>query len=123
MRGAAVRTNLGLVGRGRAAPRVQQGFSEDPEVRAKVSDRSYGVIIVDGDHSAAGVEADLEWAEKIAAPGGIVVLDDFGHAKWPGIKEAFEKHMATDTRLSVPRLRWRTRAICARRRRVRGSSS
>lgn len=98
--GAAVRTNLALVGAAGAAARIQQGFSEDPEVRALVSDRSYGVIIVDGDHSAAGVAADLEWAEQIVAPGGIVVLDDFGHPKWPGIKEAFEKHMATETRFT-----------------------
>lgn len=59
-----------------------------------------GLIIVDGDHSAGGVAADLEWAEKIVAPGGIVVLDDFGHPKLPGIKEAFDKHTATDTRFT-----------------------
>ncbi|GAB7104249.1 class I SAM-dependent methyltransferase [Streptomyces phaeofaciens JCM 4814] len=100
VREAAVRTNLSLVGPAGAAARIQQGFSEDPEVRALVSDRSYGVVVVDGDHSAAGVAADLEWAETIVAPGGIVVLDDFGHPKWPGIKEAFEKHMATDTRFT-----------------------
>ncbi|MGY0069549.1 class I SAM-dependent methyltransferase [Streptomyces sp. QTS137] len=100
VREAAVRANLAMMGAAGAAARIQQGFSEDPEVRALVSDRSYGVIIVDGDHSAAGVAADLEWAERIVAPGGIVVLDDFGHPKWPGIKEAYEKHMATDTRLA-----------------------
>ncbi|MFE9763276.1 class I SAM-dependent methyltransferase [Streptomyces sp. NPDC005808] len=99
VREAAVRTNLALVGAAGVAARIQQGFSEDPEVRALISDRSYGVIIVDGDHSAAGVAADLQWAEQIVAPGGIVVLDDFGHPKWPGIKEAFEKHMAGETRL------------------------
>ncbi|MEV1079089.1 class I SAM-dependent methyltransferase [Streptomyces sp. NPDC050211] len=98
--GAAVRTNLALAGAAGAAARIQQGFSEDPEVRALVADRAYGVVIVDGDHSAAGVAADLEWAEQIVAPGGIVVLDDFGHPKWPGIKEAFEKHMTTDTRFT-----------------------
>lgn len=100
VREAAVRTNLSLAGAAGAATRIQQGFSEDPEVRALVSDRSYGVIVVDGDHSAAGVAADLEWAERIVAPGGIVVLDDFGHPKWPGIKEAFDKHMAGDTRFT-----------------------
>ncbi|AWW37774.1 class I SAM-dependent methyltransferase [Streptomyces cadmiisoli] len=100
VREAAVRTNLALAGAAGAATRIEQGFSEDPEVRARVSDRSYGVIVVDGDHSAEGVAADLEWAERIVAPGGIVVLDDFGHPKWPGIEEAFEKHMATDTRLT-----------------------
>ncbi|SDC66506.1 class I SAM-dependent methyltransferase [Streptomyces prasinopilosus] len=100
VRGAAVRANLALAGAAGAATRIQQGFSGDPEVRALVSDRSYGVIVVDGDHSAAGVAADLEWAERIVAPGGIVVLDDFGHPKWPGIEEAFEAHMATGTRLA-----------------------
>ncbi|MET9133199.1 class I SAM-dependent methyltransferase [Streptomyces antibioticus] len=97
VREAAVRTNLSLVGPAGAATRIRQGFSEDPDVRSRVSDRSYGVVVVDGDHSAAGVAADLEWAETLVAPGGIVVLDDFGHPKWPGIKEAFDKHMAAGT--------------------------
>ncbi|MFF3499008.1 class I SAM-dependent methyltransferase [Streptomyces sp. NPDC003247] len=100
VREAAVRTNLSLAGAAGAAARVQQGYSGDPGVRALVSDRSYGVIVVDGDHSAAGVAADLEWAEEITAPGGIVVLDDFGHPKWPGITEAFQRHMAGDTRFT-----------------------
>ncbi|MBX9393954.1 class I SAM-dependent methyltransferase [Streptomyces sp. TRM72054] len=100
VREAAVRGNLALAGAAGAAARIQQGFSEDPEVRAAVSDRAYGVVVVDGDHSAEGVAKDLEWAERIVAPGGIVVLDDFGHPKWPGIKEAFEKHMTSDTRFT-----------------------
>ncbi|MFB6961668.1 class I SAM-dependent methyltransferase [Streptomyces sp. NPDC056309] len=96
----AVRTNLALAGPAGVAARIQQGFSEDPETRAAVSDRRYGVIIVDGDHSAAGVAKDLEWAEEIAAPGGIVVLDDYRDPKWPGIEEALDKHLAGDTRFT-----------------------
>ncbi|MFB7322384.1 class I SAM-dependent methyltransferase [Streptomyces sp. NPDC056190] len=96
----AVRTNLALAGPAGVAARIQQGFSEDPETRAAVSDRRYGVIIVDGDHSAEGVAKDLEWAEEIAAPGGILVLDDYRDPKWPGIKEALDKHLAGDTRFT-----------------------
>ncbi|MFF4764752.1 class I SAM-dependent methyltransferase [Streptomyces sp. NPDC001292] len=96
----AVRTNLALAGSAGVAARIQQGFSEDPETRAAVSDRRYGVIIVDGDHSAEGVAKDLEWAEEIAAPGGIVVLDDYRDPKWPGIKDALDKHLAGDTRFT-----------------------
>lgn len=92
-----VRANLALGGRAGAEARIQQGFSGDPEVRAAVSDRRYGVIIVDGDHSAEGVAADLEWVEEIVAPGGIVVLDDFGDARWQGVQEAAEKHLASGT--------------------------
>jgi hypothetical protein len=96
----AVRTNLALAGPAGVAARVQRGFSEDPATRAAVSDRAYGVIVVDGDHSAEGVAKDLQWAEEIAAPGGIVVLDDFGDPKWPGIKEALDKHLTGDTRFT-----------------------
>ncbi|MET7292078.1 class I SAM-dependent methyltransferase [Streptomyces griseoloalbus] len=95
-----VRTNLALAGPAGVAARIQRGFSEDPETRAAVSDRRYGVIVVDGDHSAEGVAKDLQWAEEIAAPGGIVVLDDFGDPKWPGIKEALDKHLTGDTRFT-----------------------
>ena len=97
-----VRANL-LLGGGRpgAEARIQQGFSGDPEVRAAVADRKYGVIIVDGDHSFEGVAADLEWVEEIVAPGGIVVLDDCGDPNWAGVSEALEKHLAGDTRLEL----------------------
>ncbi|MBD0423177.1 class I SAM-dependent methyltransferase [Streptomyces sp. TRM S81-3] len=96
----AVRTNLGLAGPAGAAARIQQGFSEDPETRAAVSDRRYGVIVVDGDHSAKGVAQDLEWAEEIAAPGAVVVLDDYGDPHWPGIKNALDDHLKGDTRFT-----------------------
>jgi predicted O-methyltransferase YrrM len=54
------------------------------------------VIVVDGDHSREGVLSDLQWAEKIIADGGIVVLDDYGDAAWPGVGEALETHLAND---------------------------
>jgi len=92
-----VRANLALGGRAGELARVEQGFSSDPEVRAAVSDRKYGVIVVDGDHSAAGVAADLEWVEQIAAPGAVVVLDDYGDAKWAGVQEAADRHLASST--------------------------
>lgn len=96
----AVRTNLALVGPAGTAARIQRGYSEDPDTRAAVSDRRYGVIVIDGDHSAEGVAKDLEWAEEIAAPGAVVVLDDFGDPKWPGIKDALDKHLAGGTRFT-----------------------
>ncbi|GAA1178558.1 class I SAM-dependent methyltransferase [Streptomyces hebeiensis] len=92
-----VRANLALGGRTGAEARVERGFSGDPEVRAAVSDRRYGVIVVDGDHSAEGVLADLEWAEEIVAPGGIVVLDDYGDAHWPGVQRSTDEYLARGT--------------------------
>lgn len=90
-----VRANLALCGsRSGLSARIERGFSSDPAVRDAVSDREYGVIVVDGDHSEEGVRADLEWVEKIVAPGGIVVVDDYGDRRWPGVRNALDTHLA-----------------------------
>ncbi|WP_037913107.1 class I SAM-dependent methyltransferase [Actinacidiphila yeochonensis] len=96
-----VRANLALGGAAGERARIEVGFSGDPQVRAAVSDREYGVIIIDGDHSARGVAEDLEWAEKIAAPGAIVVLDDYGDNKWAGVQEGADAHLAGDSRFEM----------------------
>ncbi|WP_329136350.1 class I SAM-dependent methyltransferase [Streptomyces sp. NBC_01476] len=96
-----VRANLALGGTAGEQARVQQGFSDDEVVQEAVSDREYGVIIVDGDHSAEGVRKDLEWAEKIIAPRGIVVLDDYGDGAWKGVQEGADKHLAGETRFEM----------------------
>ncbi|MCX5200753.1 class I SAM-dependent methyltransferase [Streptomyces sp. NBC_00237] len=91
-----VRANLALA----SAPansnyRIQKGFSQDADVRKAVSDRRYGVVVVDGDHSREGVLADLQWVEEIVADGGVVVLDDYGDTAWPGVGEALDEHLAS----------------------------
>lgn len=98
---AAVRINLALAGVAGLAARIQRGYSTDPAVRAAVADRRYGTVIVDGDHSQDGVAADLAWVEDIVAPGGVVVLDDFGDAKWPGVEAAFEERRRAGSRLEL----------------------
>jgi hypothetical protein len=94
-----VHRNLEAAGLREPQFRIVRGFSTDPEVRERVGDRTYGVIVVDGDHSEAGVAADLEWIEEIVEHGTVVVLDDYGDAKWPGVQAAADKHMARSTRL------------------------
>ncbi|MEV8568293.1 class I SAM-dependent methyltransferase [Streptomyces sp. NPDC051322] len=89
-----LRANLAFGGTPGAEARIVRGFSGDDDVRTRVSDRAYGVIVVDGDHSADGVRADLEWAEKIAAPGGTIVIDDYGDARWHEVKQAADQHLS-----------------------------
>ncbi|KRV50157.1 hypothetical protein AQ490_17300 [Wenjunlia vitaminophila] len=96
-----LRANLALAGVDPERVRVRPGFSGDPEVRDAVSDRSYGVVVVDGDHSAEGVADDLAWVEEIVAPGGIVVVDDYGDRNWPGVKEAADRHLADSDLLEL----------------------
>lgn len=101
VREEAVRTNLSLAGAAGIAARVRRGYSTDPLARADVADRKYGLIIVDGDHSEHGVSADLDWVEEIVAPDGVVVLDDYGDAKWPGVQSALDAHLLKGSRLSL----------------------
>ena len=89
-----VRANLALAGVDDARLRLIQGFSDDPRVQDWIADRQYGVMIIDGDHSATGVAGDLLLAERIVATGGIVVLDDYGDHNWPGVEQATTAHLA-----------------------------
>ncbi|GAB2608218.1 class I SAM-dependent methyltransferase [Streptomyces capparidis] len=98
---AVVRANLELAGVPEERVRLHRGFSGDPDIRAAVSDRAYGVVVVDGDHSAEGVRDDLRWVEEIVAPGGVVVVDDYGDRTWPGVKEATDEYLTTDTRFEL----------------------
>jgi len=81
--------------------RIIQGFSTDPVARSQVADRSYGVVIIDGDHSEAGVYEDLCWVQDLVEPGGIVVMDDFGDPRWTGVERAGHRYLADGGRLEL----------------------
>ncbi len=80
--------NLHLAGVREKDVRIIEGLSTDHSVRKQVAKRRYGVVIVDGDHSYEGVRRDLSWCGDLVQPRGIVVLDDFGDGKWPGVERA-----------------------------------
>jgi hypothetical protein len=98
---AVVAHNLRLAGVPDGQARIVRGLSGDEHVRTVVGDRQYGLVVVDGDHSAQGVAHDLQWVEKIAAHRGVVVVDDYGDPKWPGVRAGVDAHISESTRLSV----------------------
>jgi hypothetical protein len=95
------RANLQLAGVTGDRVRVVQGYSADPAIQESIADRQYGVMIIDGDHSAEGVAADLRLAENVVAERGIVVIDDYGDHKWVGVKQATTEFLATPTRFEL----------------------
>lgn len=96
-----VRANLALAGVSDDRLQLIEGLSGDPQVQAQIADRQFGVMIIDGDHSADGVATDLVLAERVVAAGGIVVLDDYGDHNWPGVEQATTAHLAGDTRFDL----------------------
>jgi hypothetical protein len=99
--GTVVRANLALAGIEPHRFRLLQGFSGDPMLQNAISDRAYGVMIIDGDHSAGGVANDLILAERVVASRGIVVLDDYGAKSWPGVEQAVGVHLSGLTRFAL----------------------
>ena len=51
---------------------------------AAVADAALDFVHVDGDHREAAVTADLDFAFRKLAPGGVVVLDDYHLGGWWG---------------------------------------
>lgn len=52
-------------------------------------------LYIDADHSYAGVNADLyRWAPHVK-PGGLLAGDDYGHPRYPGVKQAWDDYEAT----------------------------
>lgn len=99
---ATLRANLATAGliEGEQV-RVLQGYSTDPAVQQQAADQRYAVIIVDGDHSAEGVTADLWWVQDLLRPGGIVVMDDYGDPLWPGVQQAVDGYLRDGGRLTL----------------------
>ncbi|WP_424184287.1 class I SAM-dependent methyltransferase [Actinokineospora sp. G85] len=97
---ATVRANMRFGGVDTERLRIVRGFSTDAEVQEQVGE-GYDLIVVDGDHSRAGVFKDLRWAEEIANPGAVVVVDDYGDPGWPGVAEALDDHRKGGSRMRL----------------------
>lgn len=51
----------------------------------------FDFIFVDGDHFYAGVYGDLLYAEKLLAPGGMIVCHDYHEAAWRDVGMAVDR--------------------------------
>lgn len=59
------------------------------------SGRRFRLISIDGGHTAEHTQSDLRLVEQVLAPGGLVFLDDYYNADWPGVHEGFIRYLGT----------------------------
>lgn len=69
---------------------------------APVPRRSFRIFSVDGSHTARHTASDVETAFASLAPGGVVVVDDFYNARWPGVQEGVHRVLAARPDISAP---------------------
>jgi hypothetical protein len=69
-------------------------LSLGPTERQKLAAASGGFafVSVDGGHTPEHAYADFETAEAVVAPGGVVMVDDYYSARWPGVHEGVCRH-------------------------------
>jgi Methyltransferase domain len=82
---AITRENMRRVGAGANDFCVVKGSSYDDSTVAAVSDRSYELLLIDGDHSYEGVKNDFDRYSPLVAEDGIVLVDDYGSPSWPDV--------------------------------------
>jgi SAM-dependent methyltransferase len=62
-----------------------------------VADGSLDFVFIDADHAYAAVAADIDaWRGKVK-PGGILSGHDYGHPRFPGVKQAVDERLTVQT--------------------------
>ena len=70
---------------------ILQGLSVPVIGELAAEGTRFGLVFVDGDHSAEAVRADVEAARTVLAPGGVLAMHDFGEdCCCPGVRVALE---------------------------------
>lgn len=73
--------------------RLIKQLSTDETAVNRAGERSYDMVIIDGDHSVDGVARDFELYGSMVKPGGILVFDDYDTEDWPGIKPFVDEYV------------------------------
>lgn len=75
------------------ASEVGREWVENP----KKGGASVGLLFVDDDHSADGVNAAFEAWRPHLADGAVIAFDDYGHPDWPGVAQAVDELVDSGT--------------------------
>lgn len=71
-------------------------------VRARLGIDNARLFSVDGGHTIAHVVNDLEIAQELIVPGGVILLDDFLGPLWPSVTEGYFQYVRTANRKLAP---------------------
>jgi FkbM family methyltransferase len=88
--------------------RVVVGKRGDDEILAEVSDRQYDYVLIDGNHTLAGVAADIARYGGLVRPGGLLVLGHYDTTEWSQITTFVDRHVLGSRDWECVGTGWRT---------------
>lgn len=75
---------------------------------AEAASREYDLLVIDGDHSYAGVKSDFENYSPFVRQGGFIIFDDYGANDWPEVKQFVDSEMPGHNGFALVGAEWRT---------------
>lgn len=103
-----LRRNLARVGMTDGEFDLIKELSTAPEAIEAASKQKYDVLIIDGDHSYAGVKADFENYVKTVKLGGYIIFDDYSAADWPAVQQYVDAEIESCDFVARVGASWRT---------------
>lgn len=80
---------------------IDQFSTEETAVASARGESPFAVVIIDGDHSFDGVKADFELYADMVAPGGVLIIDDYGSKDWPEVTAYTKDVIEHDARFKM----------------------
>ncbi len=83
-------------------------LSTDKEAIGMASKTKYNFLLIDGDHSYAGIEADYQNYKSLVEKDGYIIFDDYGNVEWNDVKAFVDEVAANDDELTFYGHDWNT---------------
>ncbi|MBN1562266.1 MAG: glycosyltransferase [Anaerolineae bacterium] len=103
-----LRENLQTLGVPPAQVDLIPHYSTDDAAIARVHQAPVDVMVVDGDHSYAGVKMDCELYLDTVERGGYLILDDYQADDWPEVTRFVDEELRQHEQLVFVGAGWRT---------------
>ena len=87
---------------------IKSMSTEDSAIEAAAKPLLHDVLIIDGDHSYAGVNADFLNYLPVVKRGGYIIFDDYDAPDWPDVKKFVDTVVRDNPGIAPVGASWRT---------------
>lgn len=101
-------SNVKLADISEEAIRVVKDFSRTPEVVDLLRDKVFDVLIIDGEHTYAGLANDVEKYSSVLRAGGYVIFAQYNTPRWPQVDQYIDMKMRTSNSFQLLAQGWST---------------